>query len=132
MSALAATTVRMPAVAAAPMASTAGLPEAETGPEPQELRWDGEPQGWWSRNGLAFGLGAGFGVTAGIGAAAMANSFGRATPQVAAIGAAAALGIGAMTFGITSLIRSQSDKVPNAPTGPVPSLPAATPLEPVR
>ncbi|MCW2921981.1 MAG: hypothetical protein JWL76_1855 [Thermoleophilia bacterium] len=132
MSALAATAVRMPAVAGAPLADAVTLPDTPDAPKPTTLRWEGQPQGWWSRNGLAFGLGAGFGAMAGFGGAMMASSIGRSTPQVAAIAAAAALGIGGATFGITTPFRRNSDHVPDAPTGPAPTLPAGTPLAPVH
>lgn len=132
MSAIAATAVRVPAVAGAPLADASSLPDEPAPSKPTVLRWDGQPQGWWSRNGLAFGLGAGFGAMAGFGGAMMANSIGRNTPQVAAIAAAAALGIGGATFGITSFFRNRSDDVPEPPTGPSPSLPAGSTLAPVH
>lgn len=102
---------------------------------PETLRWDGQPQGWWSRHGTTVGFAAGAGALAGIGTAMIRlNSMapGGAPWKHAAIIGGAALGAATLVGGLTHWLRGREDLLPEPPpSGPAPILPAAGGLSPV-
>lgn len=120
------------ATAAAPTTPSTGNAATVAG-DPQLLRWDGEPQGWWSRNGANVGIGAFSG-----GMAAMVTGFATVdaarlvgSSRALAIGGAA-LGVGLLASGIAAMVRRGDDRLPDPPSGPIPSLDAPVAPAPVH
>jgi hypothetical protein len=106
---------------AASQATPASGADAPAGP--QTLHWDGQPQGWWSRNGLTVGLGVLGAIGGGFaGGMIAAESASHLTPLLAAAAGAALVGGG--IAGVTHLIRRSSDTLPAPPSGDAPTLPA--------
>ena len=92
------------------------------------LRWEGEPAGWWRRNGWTFAIGASSGLLGGVGAYAIADIAALKLPRgrLEAIAAGAALAVGLGATLLTHKLRRRSDEVPALPTGSPRPLPAAT------
>lgn len=104
---------------------------------PQVLRWDGEAQGWWSRNGTNVGVGAFGGLLGSVGAFGVVaryapQALGASRGSVFAGIAAAAIGVGLAGAGISHLVRQRGDRVPELPGGSAPVLPAAVPAPDVH
>lgn len=101
--------------------------------EPQLLRWEGEPQGWWSRNGANVGVGA----AAGGGAAFVStlltmDAWRMAGSTRGLIIGGAALGAGIVGAGIAALVRRGDDRLAPPPTGALPRLDAPVAPAPVH
>jgi hypothetical protein len=118
-------------------AARVSLPTTPTAAQPvtpETLHWDGQPQGWWSRNGATVAWAAGAGSLAGLGAAALRfNVMAPGGPawKTAALIGGAALGAATLAGGLAHWLRGRDDHVPTAPTGIAPTLPAAGGLAPV-
>lgn len=92
-------------------------------PQPNVLRWDGEPQGWWARNGMTVGISATAGMLTGAFALNHLSTTMVSGPRVWAIPVAIGAGVAAAAAGITHLIRRSTDRTPPLPVDPPRELP---------